>query len=738
MDMTAAMQHMTGQARMQFRGVQARAMAAIQQGQSPMVAIMPTGGGKSMLFMLPAWAVPGGTTIVVVPLISLRQDMARRCRQLGVSCVAWDRQRPPDEAAIVLVTPEAAVTGDFQSFINRLVMMRRLDRVVVDECHIIMNGQKDFRPQMAQLGRLVRARCPMVYLTATLPPQMEGEFSRRIHYPRDQIYVYRGRTSRGNVAYRVWRPMVESPYQWERDPGIITFMQARIQRARQAGSSSGKVVIYTSTVRQAQAMAEVFGCEAYHSKQVDRAGVLERFIQGITDMIAATNALGMGVDIPDIRVIFHIGMPRTLLDYAQESGRAGRDGQASEAIIIQPDGMDEVAGGSKRPREEVQDRDLGIDLEQEAQRVRRYMAGGGCRRVVLDEYLDGIIDGYERQRCGDASGEEDEQACDHCDPGWQEAAHVAGGGGSTPASGSPAVGVRGWHDTDTPPAAPRPGQATTPPATNPGFRFGEDDSPASSGIISQIGYEPPAEAEAEAEQAAAMTPPATAEALGLGFRSDPASGRADPGDGEAGRGQGRVGPSSLQAVRVPASASGGGSGQASQWAAGDIHFQQQHARQWLDEEFGEREARRWQDRCYICAMAQQDDQHDLYLCRHASSQAAKQWMVQVRQKIKYARYIGCFTCGMPQTICHGWKGAAATGCEFRGVLIPMVASMLYGPWGEGIQAAWQRRLQGVGIDSQDIEAVTKWLGQRSTHGHSQLFESFCWLRGISQEVEGGW
>jgi superfamily II DNA helicase RecQ len=146
MDMTTAMQLITGQASMQFRGVQARAMAAIQQGQSPVVAIMPTGGGKSMLFMLPAWAMPGGTTIVVVLLISLRQDMMRRCGQLGVSCVAWDRQRPPDEAAIVLVTPESAVTSNFQLFINRLVMMRWLDWVVVNEYHIIMNRQKDFRP----------------------------------------------------------------------------------------------------------------------------------------------------------------------------------------------------------------------------------------------------------------------------------------------------------------------------------------------------------------------------------------------------------------------------------------------------------------------------------------------------------------------------------------------------------------------------------------------------------------
>jgi superfamily II DNA helicase RecQ len=127
--------------------------------------------------------------------------------------------------------------------------------------------------------------------------------------------------------------VVERPYQWEQDPSIVIFMQARIWQARQAGGG-GKVVIYANTVRQAQVIAEMFGCEAYHSKQVDRAGVLERFIQGTTDVITATNALGMGVDISDIRVIFHIGTPRMLLDYAQESGRAGQDGQASKVIII--------------------------------------------------------------------------------------------------------------------------------------------------------------------------------------------------------------------------------------------------------------------------------------------------------------------------------------------------------------------------------------------------------------------
>jgi hypothetical protein len=99
---------------------------------------------------------------------------------------------------------------------------------------------------------------------------------------------------------------------------------------------------------------------------------------------------------------------------------------------------------------------------------------------------------------------------------------------------------------------------------------------------------------------AAMTPPATAEVSGFGIGSDPASGRADTGDHEAGRGS--IRPSSSQAVQVPASSS-----QAWQWAAGDIYFQQEHAQQWLDEEFGEQETRQWQDRCYICAIGGRDE-----------------------------------------------------------------------------------------------------------------------------------
>ncbi|KAG2000726.1 hypothetical protein GB937_010898, partial [Aspergillus fischeri] len=133
MDLEAAAQCMTGRPDMQFWGVQDPAMRAIQRGESPVVAVMPTSGGKSMLFMVPAFAAPGGTTIV----------------ELGISCVPWESWRPPDAASIVLVTPESAVSPDFQTFLNQLRWTRRLDWIMIDKCHVVLNNQRDFRPQMA-------------------------------------------------------------------------------------------------------------------------------------------------------------------------------------------------------------------------------------------------------------------------------------------------------------------------------------------------------------------------------------------------------------------------------------------------------------------------------------------------------------------------------------------------------------------------------------------------------------
>jgi superfamily II DNA helicase RecQ len=156
-NMTEALQRMTGDPTMQFRGVQCAAIDAIKRGDSRVVVVMPIGGRKSMLFILPAWVGQrGGLTIVVVPLIALRSDLQRRCEAAGILCVEWESHHHPDHAAIMFVTPEAVFTDAFQSFMNRQRDNMRLDRIVIDECHVMLNTSEKFRPRLQQLGQMHR------------------------------------------------------------------------------------------------------------------------------------------------------------------------------------------------------------------------------------------------------------------------------------------------------------------------------------------------------------------------------------------------------------------------------------------------------------------------------------------------------------------------------------------------------------------------------------------------------
>jgi superfamily II DNA helicase RecQ len=166
------------------------------------------------------------------------------------------------------------------------------------------------------------------------------------------------------------------------------------------------VLIYAHTIPYVQGMAQALGCEAYFGKQTTghRTESLARFRETASAVIVATSALGMGVDIPDIRCIIHIGRLRSLLEYAQESGRAGRDGEASEAIMIWLAAMEQAPGYVSESSAE--------DDEQ----VELYLAAVVCRRRVLDRYLDGATDGYERDRCGDSNDDllMHELWCDRC------------------------------------------------------------------------------------------------------------------------------------------------------------------------------------------------------------------------------------------------------------------------------------------------------------------------------------
>jgi superfamily II DNA helicase RecQ len=278
----------------EFRGLQEKTMHAIMTGQSPIVSVMATGEGKSLLFMLPAYCVSGGTTVVIIPLCSLQDDLERRCKESHIECVQWDSRRPHETASIVLVTPESAVSKTFSTFINRLRSTYQLDRVVMDECHVVLDSGADFRPKLRGLGaEMIQMGTQLIFLTATLPPQDQEEFFQAICIPAESVQMFRSSTTRRNIQYQVQ----------EVEGEIVEEVQQLVEQKLKQYPAPSKIVIYGGSVAQTVEIEEALGCPIYHRSVDDRAGKARRIkdlIEGRSRVIAATNALGMEVDLPDI------------------------------------------------------------------------------------------------------------------------------------------------------------------------------------------------------------------------------------------------------------------------------------------------------------------------------------------------------------------------------------------------------------------------------------------------------
>ncbi|CAI7634108.1 unnamed protein product [Penicillium pancosmium] len=661
-----ALQHFMGSSTVRFRGIQKSAIQAIQQGFSPIVTIMPTGGGKSLLFLLPAW-IARGLTVVVVPLIALRTEFQERCLAMGISCVPWESHHPPDEASIVLVTPESALTVDFRTFLHRQQILHRLDRIVVDECHQILNARSDFRPDLALLGRLLKLNVQMIFLTATLPPSLENRLWSHLHHPREKIFLYRDRTTRANIAYRSFRPTVDpgtqGNEQWLQDPRIQQLIQDRQRRA-----GSGRTIVYASTVRHVTLFAQMLGCEAFHGKQIDKEGILTRFRRTANALLVATSALGMGMDIPDIRTVIHIGWPYSLLDYAQETGRAGRDGQPSEAILIQPRTM---AGPPPWIRSALPSAEEG-DLVRQWLEPRQPL----CRRVLLDQYLDG----YSRTQCQEdrTSSPVVEELCEVCSDGWS-------------------------YDL----SSPLPPRSLSPPSLPDTWcaSISEDHPyplplhvPSSSGSHSSL---PIDETLSPVYQPSSSPVPFSTVRPPLCERTAlaPPSPLPPP----------RWDPSSCSICYAAAGSST------------------------IDLADLESEVQQWARRCWVCAINALPDDHELIECTSVYSYAAQEWYQTWRSQIQFARFSCCYQCVLPQRLCLA--RTQGVGCQYPYVVLPMIAMMFYGVGRtseicEQLSVVRQAWYQGVDETISDEGELVQYLQAMADTSikQSRVSESFLYLR----------
>ncbi|RFN54793.1 putative ATP-dependent dna helicase q1 [Fusarium flagelliforme] len=418
----------------EFRGNQEKAIRAIIRGESRIVQVMGTGGGKSLSFMLPAFCASDSTTVVVTPLVALRNNMHDRCAKHKITSYIWQsRGSNQSGASIIFVTPESAVTKGFQDFVNRMLSRQALDRVVIDECHSVLDSTRQFRPQLLQLGEVVNNwGVQVVCLTATLALDDEPEFFRRMKLSKDHLLLFRERTTRKNIRYRVEivdsgtgngnsrkgrggqsrskRRQTGSDDEEDEQEAEENKMVYGIVRDWMNRGVNGKVIVYAGSINRVERLGQGFGCPTYWNKVDTEEGKAKRMDEWMAGnryeggLIVATNALGMGMDVPDVRLVVHAGMPRQLRNFVQESGRAGRDGQESEAVVVCGKWMVEDASGGRQDMAKAHIPSTGTGWEGS---TKEYVKGDGCRRVVLDRVMDGRMDRWE---C-----EEGEQPCDVCE-----------------------------------------------------------------------------------------------------------------------------------------------------------------------------------------------------------------------------------------------------------------------------------------------------------------------------------
>lgn len=252
---------------------------------------------------------------------------------------------------------------------------------------------------------LVEIGVQSIFLTATLAVRDEAAFFTALRVPAEAVQVFRARTTRPNIEYRV----VGAP------AGELENITCQVVRRLQEELVEGKTLIYSRTIEQGKRLAEMLGCDMFFSGVDDTEGKRRRIEQWVKEKdgtIVSTNVLGLGLDIRDIRAVVHAGGPRLVREFGQESGRAGRDGLRSISVVV-------VAGlkAEKQRRTRSNTREEGwFEAEME-----EYIYGDGCRREVIDRVMDGQVG---RTECG--AGEE---RCDRCGGLSYDEEEFRGGGG---------------------------------------------------------------------------------------------------------------------------------------------------------------------------------------------------------------------------------------------------------------------------------------------------------------------
>lgn len=386
-----------------FRGPQQQIIEHLSQGNNALV-LMPTGGGKSLCYQIPA-LMSNGTTVVISPLIALMHDQVAALKTRGIRAEYLTGAQSPEEfervvqelkqqrLKLLYLSPERLVQTRTLDWLDSLNNHGQLSLFAIDEAHCISEWGYDFRQEYRSLS-ILKARypkVPRVALTASADLHSREDIARELGLEKDHWFV--SSFDRANLHYAI-------------KPGPVAPRQIRYFLNRHAGESG---IFYCRSRKATETLAnwlnhQGYAALPYHAglSTEERQQHQEVFVQSTGIIMAATIAFGMGIDKPDVRYVVHLNCPRSIEAYYQETGRAGRDGLNAEALMLL---------GTEEYQQLMNLNQQPDDRENRERSRLREMAGlcltHGCRR----NYLLSHFGEQSPTTC---------QGCDHCQPHYAQ------------------------------------------------------------------------------------------------------------------------------------------------------------------------------------------------------------------------------------------------------------------------------------------------------------------------------